>query len=476
MLYKKITLILLAALFSIMGNAQQCKLKIELRGVYDSKITLTPFNGTRFAQPLLELKNVKANQSVLLNIPDSLLPGEFLITYNYRKLQTDHPYPTEQQLYLNKEDIEIHANPLYLRGDSLMFINDIENSLWTAFVNKRAQDMSQIGLLEQLLHDYSDKDTRIWRVAKKEWNKQKKKHNKWIDDIQSSNSNTYVSKLFAFSKLPDIDWSSTQKKQVDNAIENYFRYIDLKDASLLRSKQINQFMGAYMGIFGQMSTNIELRDSLFAKAGELACQLASKGHPKVYGWFVDYFYKGYETYNISKGMQVLEKHLQNENCLTSKRIEIKRRLEGIRKLVPGSKAPKLEFQDFNNNKLVYNWGDDKDYHLLIFYESDCGHCNDWLKQLRKWIAKSENSIWMSVLSVGLDTDRAVWLESHKENNFPWIDAYAAGGVNSAAAANYYVLSTPNVFVVDKNGVLLATPQTINDLNKFLHGNETKEID
>ncbi|MBL4830260.1 MAG: redoxin domain-containing protein [Aliivibrio sp.] len=452
-----------------MGNAQQRKLKIELRGVYDSNITLTPFNGIRFAQPLIELKNVKAKQSVLLNIHDSLLPGEFLITYNYRKLHTDQPYPAEQQLYLNKEDIEIHANPLYLRGDSLIFINDIENTLWNTFVNKRAQSMSQISLLEQLLQGYSDKDAPVWLAAKKEWNKQQKNNNKWIDDMQAQNSELYVSKLFAFSKLPDIDWTATPKEQLNNTIENYFKNIDVNDTLLLRSRQMNQFMGAYMGIFGQISTSIELRDSLFARAGELACQVASKGHPKVYGWFVDYFYKGYESYNITKGMQVLEKHLQNPNCLTSKRMEIARRLEGIAKLVPGAKAPKLTVKNAMNQDVVLNWNtDDKDYHLVIFYESDCGHCEHWLKELNTWMENQDNNLWMSVSSIALDDDRETWLKSHEKNKFPWTDYYAPGGVNSAAASNYFVLSTPNVFVVDKKGVLLDTPQNIQDLTDFLH--------
>jgi len=48
------------------------------------------------------------------------LPGEFLIRFDNRAKKTDTPYPSELQLYINKKNITVDANPLSLRGDSLM--------------------------------------------------------------------------------------------------------------------------------------------------------------------------------------------------------------------------------------------------------------------------------------------------------------------------------------------------------------------
>ena len=96
---------------------------------------------------------------------------------------------------------------------------------------------------------------------------------------------------------------------------------------------MNEFMNGYMGLFGLRATTVELRDSLFTEAGRLACEMASAGHPKVYGWMADYFFNGYETYNITAGLKMLEQHISNPRCMTSKKQEIARRLEGIKKLV-----------------------------------------------------------------------------------------------------------------------------------------------
>ena len=60
---------------------------------------------------------------------------------------------------------------------------------------------------------------------------------------------------------------------------------------------------------------------------------------------VDYFYKGYEANGLDAGMKILTPYLDDPNCLTTKRIEINRRLKGIEKLVAGNKASDIDIKD-----------------------------------------------------------------------------------------------------------------------------------
>ena len=107
---------------------------------------------------------------------------------------------------------------------------------------------------------------------------------------------------------------------------------------------------------------------------------------------------------------------------------------------------------------------------MVFYESDCGHCTDLLAELRNWYAIPENKAWFDIYTIALDNTREEWEPAHGKNAFPWTDMYAPGGVNSKAASDYYVLSTPSLFIVDKNGGLLDMPGTVPDVDKFLNGN------
>ena len=47
--------------------------------------------------------------------------------------------------------------------------------------------------------------------------------------------------------------------------------------------------------------------------------------------------------------------------------------------------------------------------------------------------------------------------------------YAEGGINSLAAHDYYILSAPQMFVMNNDGQLEAMPASVEELNRFLHG-------
>ncbi|MCG8380495.1 MAG: thioredoxin family protein, partial [Proteobacteria bacterium] len=306
--------------------------------------------------------------------------------------------------------------------------------------------------------------------AAKEFDKRCKSYNQWIDSMTIAYDHLYVGHLFNFQKLQHIDWSKTAEEQFYDQTSGWFDNFDFDDSLVLRSRQLNEFLNSYVGLFGQKAKTTELRDSLFTLAGSLACEKASKGDPRIYGWMVDYFFNGYESYNITEGLQMLEKHIQNPHCLTSKKLEITRRLEGIKHLTPGVPAPMLRARDFEGNEVELNMQlEEKDYRLVVFYASDCGHCEELFANLNKWYDIPENRVWFDIVSVGLDDLDETWQQEYNKRLFPWTDLYAPEGVNSEAASNYYVLSTPSLFVIDKYGDLAAIPGSVKELDRFLNG-------
>jgi len=460
--------LLLLVLLQIVCHAEPRHLSIKLRGVYDSKITLTPFDGVRFALPLTVASGVKTGEETHFVIPDSLLPGEFLIRFDYRAKETDTPYPSELQLYINSEDIAIDAHPLYLRGDSLRLTNDRENTTWFAFTNKSDRQRQQIGLLRQLLEQYDSPASPEWTGVLKAYEKRRINYNHWIDSLARAQKNLYVSHLYDFQKLKAENWKATPAIRMNSLAHEWFKGFNFNDTLILRSRQMNELMNGFMGLYGMRATSETLRDSLFTEAGKLAIESASVGHPRVYGWMVDYFYNGYETYNITSGMVMLEKHLNNPGCLTSKRLAIAKRLEGLKKMVPGVAVRNVMVHNFDDREETINMtACDKNYRLLLFYDSECDHCRQLLAAVRKWYELPANSTRLEVVSVALDRTREVWEPFFTANAFPWIDRYAPGGVNSQAATDYYVLSAPYMYLVDKNGALMGIPNTVEEMDKMM---------
>ncbi|MBV5281086.1 MAG: thioredoxin family protein [Paludibacter sp.] len=464
--------IILFFLFMIVHSgcyAAPRNLSIKLRGVYDSKITLTPFDGLRFASPLAVVPDVKNGGEAHFEVPESMLPGEFLIRFDYRAKKSDAPYPAELQLYINREDIRVGANPLFLRGDSLLLDGDRENKAWFAFMNHNGQQRQQLGLLQQLLEQYDRPGSAEWTQVLKAYESRRKAYNHWIDAQVMAQKDLYVSHLYRFQRLQDRIWKTTPAMRTDALCSNWFKEIDLNDTLILKSRQMNELMNGFMGIYGAISTTDALRDSLFTEAGKVAIDAASTGHPRVYGWMVDYFYNGYETYNIVPGMKMLEQHLNNPRCLTSKKIAIAKRLDGLKTMKPGVKVRNVVVRDIIDREETINMATcNKPYRLLVFYDSECDHCKELLAALSKWYAVPDNSKKLEVVSVSVDNSRDQWIPAFMDNAFPWIDRYAPGGINSQAATNYYVLSAPNMFLVTNAGDLVSMPNTVEELETAIY--------
>ena len=446
-------------------------LVVKLRGVYDSKVILIPFDGTGFSKPISEATLIPKD-SVAFLVPENLLPGEFLLHFDYRAKAADSPEPVELQLFLNKENIAVHANPLYLRGDSLRLVNDRENTVWNRVSGQSAAKAQQIGLLQQLLAGYNDTRSAVWKAASSQYDRLTDDYNQWLDGVIQTNKDLYVGHLFAFQHVQPVTWKLTPDQRFDQQSKHWFDSLDLSDTLYLRSRQMNEFTNAFVNLFGPRATSEEMRDSVFTWAGRIACEKASSAAPRVYGWMVDYFYRGYEAYNITRGMTMLEKYSTDPRCLTRKKQAIARRIEGIRTLVPGVKVKNIQLEDINGaSKRIDFQAAKKDYQLLIFYDSECSHCAELLDGLKKWYALPQNKAWIDIYTVALDDKRETWEKSHHEKTDEWTDLYVPGGVNSPAAASYFVLSTPNLFVIDKHGVLINLPASVADLDKFLSGEE-----
>ena len=465
-------LLFLCLVLALSVGAQTRKVSIDLRGVYDAKVSVTPFFGTHLADPVIKDVQLVNKGRLEVQIPVALLPGEFLFRFDYRAKASDQPYPAELSLFVNRDDITVKINPLYTRGDSLILGNDHENKAYNDFTSKNQEWRQQLGLLQQLLGGYTRRGSVLVKQACTEYESLRKEYNEWINSQILAYPNLFVPHLFVFQYLQPTQWDLQPEAQLTDMAKRYFDAISLNDTLVLRSRQLNEFMGAYVGLFGARATTEALRDSLFTQAGRIACHKASVGNPKVYGWMVDYFYTGYESNAIDAGLKMLAQHLNNPNCLTSKKMAIQKRLEGMKTIKIGASAPAFEAQMADSIPFRFDGVQaGKTYSLLIFYDSTCGHCTQTIDQLKQWYAVKENAVWLNVVTVALNDERKVWKEWHDRQHLAWNDMWAPGGINSPAAASYFILSTPMMYVVDRNLKIVAMPTDVAGLDRFLNGDK-----
>ena len=454
---------------SLFAQPRDVTITIHLRGVYDSKTSLLGLTGSRTFKPIAEVPAVKNGETVRLSVPGEKLPGEFVLRFDYREKATSTPYPSEKYLFINDQDLELWVNPKACNNaDSTWFQpNEWENAAFIRFSKENAGRKEKLGLLQNFLMNYDETESLFYQQGIKEYEQRRTSYNLWLKTRSDQDSSLFVSCLYSFQYVPGIPWEGSETKRIEGVIAHYFDGMDVGNPMIIKTSDLNKWMDSYVNLYGGMATTVALRDSLFPLAGKRAIEKARQGDPLVYGWMVDYFYRGFETNGIDAGMKILQPYLDDPTCLTSKRQEIARRLEGMEQLVPGSQAPDITLNDQDGNLFELNsFETNNNYILLLFWSADCNHCVEMAENLYPLLQQPDLQQKISVVAISLDeteTEIAAW-----ERKIPqltgWKHLRASEGINSKVAYDYYVLATPIMVLLNaKTKEIIATPNTIKEL-------------
>jgi len=462
--------------FHISAQTQPITLTIHLRGVSESNISLLALSVSKTFKPIIEVPGIKNGGTTKLTIPGDMLPGEFVLRFDYKEIESSPPYPSEKKVFIYNQDLELWVSPKYCNNpDSTWFQKgERENAAFVQFSKENAIQKEKLALLQQFLMNYDDTESKFYQQGIIEYEQRRQAYNQWLT-IQSHQDNTlFVSNLYPFQFVPEISLKGTETDRIRSLIAHYFDGMDFSNPFLIKTADLNKWMDNYVNLYGQLSTTTSLRDSLFPEAGKTAIEKARKGHPLVYGWMVDYFYRGYESNGINTGLKILEPYLNDTNCLTSKRQEIARRLKGMETLVPGTGAPDISIQDSEDDLFeLKNFETTRRYILLLFWSAGCSHCVELANNLHPWVNQPELQQMISVIAISLDeTDEDVnaWKQKVKVLT-DWKHILAEGGVRSKVAGDYYILATPVMVLLEsKTRKIIAVPNTLNDLLKAIQEN------
>jgi len=446
---------------------------IHLRGVYECKISLLGLNKKGLFNPVAEFSGTKNGETAVLLTMKEHLPGEFVLRFDYKELKNSTPYPSEKSLIINQQDLELWVNPVYCNNaDSSYFQNDeIENSSLAFFYKENALKKEKLGILQNFLMSYDETNSKFYQEGINEYEHRRIAYNQWLAKQISKDEHLFVSSIYNFQYLPLISWKGSETDRLKSIIDHYFDGMDFKNPDIIRTSFINKWMDNYVNLYGQKASTVALRDSLFPLAGKTSIEKAKSSHPKVYGWMVDYFYRGFEANGIDSGIKILQPYLDDPNCLTSKRTEIERRIQGIETLVAGSMAPPINMEEPGYGTFdLYKMKANAKYTLILFWSGDCSHCEELTQQLYPWSQQHEISKKITVLAVSLDetdTEIAAWLKK-KEVLKNWIHLHSKGGVNSKEANDYFVLATPVMVLINQETKKIAgLPNSLMDLNKII---------
>ncbi len=453
----------------LLAQTGNVDLTIHVRGVYDSNITLLTFSDSRVYTPIKEAQGIRNGEKVTISVPKEVLPGEFVLRFNYREKESDSPYPSEKNLIISGQNLEMWVAPKYSgNADSTRFQKgEIENTALENFRVENSRLRDPLGLLQNFLMNYDEPGSKFYLTGIKTYEERQRSYNQWLMQLVHKDSSLFVSNLFRFQYLPQINWKGNLAQRTKSMLDHYFDGMDFRNPLVIKTSELNKWLDNWVNLSVANASEFASHDSVISQSGKIAIESAKRGHPLVYGWMVDYFYRGFEANGIDSGLKMLEPFINDPNCLTSKRREIGRRIQGLTTIIPGTKAPEIKLiSDDGTPFELGKYNPDGEYILLLFWSAGCSHCVEMVDKIYPWQQQAEFRKKITIVAISLDDnepDIKRW-ELKKPELKGWKHLSATEGVRSKVASDYFVLATPSMFLLEtKTGKITALPNTLDDL-------------
>ncbi len=146
----------------------------------------------------------------------------------------------------------------------------------------------------------------------------------------------------------------------------------------------------------------------------------------------------------------LDSVLQN-----SKNGKILKAITSIKKLKVGDTIQDFTAKDINGN--LVNLSDFKGKIILLdFWASWCKPCHLQNQQEFSYLNKKYKERGLIIISYSLDKKSAKeeWIEASKSDGINWVNISNLKDFNDPIATQYNIISIPNSFLIDKNGVIV----------------------
>jgi thiol-disulfide isomerase/thioredoxin len=273
---------------------------------------------------------------------------------------------------------------------------------------------------------------------------------KYPNTFYASLLNIMLSPLVPIEQIEGKEWKDTIQT-VEYIKENYFNIINFSDSGYVRTpifkNYLNQYFDSY--IFPVPDSIIQDLDILIKKA-EL-------GSPLMYRYILNTLYDKYSKSQIM-GYDKIFVHLAENYYLNGKTPwsdeenlkKVKSYVEDIKPTLIDNIAPNFYFKD--SNLVDYNFYkllDNNAYTLLIFWNSDCGHCQKEIPLL-KGIYDTLKNLDVQIVSISTEQTDSTFIKFAKENcHQNWIIGWDPNGT-SAFRREYNVVTTPRIFIIDRN--------------------------
>lgn len=285
-----------------------------------------------------------------------------------------------------------------------------------------------------------------------------------VDSLSVLYPDLFALKIYKSSIPPDFDEFNLQFP--DNGFENesefltrhYFDNIDKTDSCLVNTHVLYDACSFYLRNLVEEGTTEN-----YIKACDFIMSSFSQNNAQ-YNYVLDLLLNTFESEGFEDVyLHLFDLYMHGSSCEGGIPSEAERKALSIRNLKKGTAAPELIAKN-REGKEVSLAGFKGEKVVLMFWASDCSHCEEAIPHVIELMKKYPNVV---LLSFSLDEDENAWIGGMFRLDLPEPSVSDLKGYDGPNAIRWCVWGTPSFFVIDQNGKIIAKPLTLQALEDAL---------
>lgn len=364
-------------------------------------------------------------------------------------------------ILLNNENFEI-TWPDFKDFNSVKFTNSKENESFQQAYILNTDVQKKLAGLYYLLPLYKN------NINKKKWITQLEQEiileNSRFEYYQKQLPNKmylkgYLDLRVILQKLQ----KETKTKTEENEVENSFLAIEFNDVNLFNSGLTKELFDAYIKQIFTLQNDTLIVSKLNAFSDVLKNSI--QNNTKALNKYSEYLIKEYEKFGLITCAEHLAMSLLNDNkcVIDNKTLPI---LEQYKKMSIGNLAADIHFS--NSSKYAKLSDLPAKFKIVLFGASWCEACKNEIPQFKEYAETFKTKYDATIVFISIDTDKEKYDAFIKD--LPFINSCDYLGWLSPNVKNYYVFSTPSIYVLDVENKIVAKPMNAIDTAKWLYEN------
>ena len=248
-----------------------------------------------------------------------------------------------------------------------------------------------------------------------------------------------------------------------------FRSLDYTDPRLYKSGLFKDAIESHFWLIENSGNPLdkvfeEMKISIDAMLTKLTT------NEKTFNEVTGYLFDLLEKHSLFQASEYLALKVLNEDSCTINN-DLANQLETYRSMKKGNIAKNIIFEksNFVNSYSIFTKLSEINakYTVVVFGASWCPKCNEELPEIAKFYDKWKSK-GVEVIFVALEEDKKAFIDFAKKFPFPSYSDLKKW--NSNIVKDYYVFSTPTMFLLDNKREIILRPNSVNQLDAWVDWN------